>query len=385
MRLTKLFKEFLQTEQSSGVILIVCTLISLFAVNFGFADPYIGFWETKLGSHSIAHWVNDGLMAIFFLLIGLELEREIYKGELSDFKKALLPIIAAVGGVTVPALIYFGFNNGLPTISGIGIPMATDIAFALGALSLLGSRVPPTLKVLLTALAVIDDLMAIIVIAVFYTTSLSMVNLVISLGILAGLGVLNRLKVDNLWIYLLAGAVAWFFMLKSGVHATISGVILAFVIPFRDGSEKSISYQLQHHLHKPVAYFILPVFALANTAIVIEADWASSLKEPYALGIILGLVLGKPIGITLFSWLSAKLGFTSLPSDLKWSNIVGMGCLAGIGFTMSIFITMLAFDDAHLINNAKLKILIASTLAGIIGFVYLKATLSNKVYSDELE
>ena len=379
MKLTKLFREFLATEQSSGIILIVCTLCSLFIVNFGFETEYLSFWEAKAGSHSIAHWINDGLMAIFFLLIGLELEREIYKGELSNLKNALLPIIAAIGGVCVPALIYFGFNKGLPTVSGIGIPMATDIAFAIGALSLLGSRVPASLKIFLTALAVIDDLIAIIVIAVFYTSNLVLVNLAISLGILGILLILNRLKVYTLLPYLIGGVIAWYFMLKSGVHATISGVLLAFVIPFGSGEEDSPSYKLQHFLHKPVAYFILPVFALANTAIVLQSDWQSSMVEPYALGIILGLVLGKPIGITLFTWLSMKLKITKLPKDLNIVHIIGMGCLAGIGFTMSIFVTLLAFDDAHLINNAKFKILIASTFAGIIGYIFLRIYLTKEV------
>jgi NhaA family Na+:H+ antiporter len=322
-------------------------------------------------------------MAIFFLLIGLELEREIYQGELSSLKNASLPIFGALGGMLIPAGIFLLLNFGTETQSGAGIPMATDIAFAIGILSLLGNRVPVSLKIFLTALAVIDDLGAIIVIAIFYTSSLSFLSLGIAIGILGVLGILNRLKVHNLIPYLIGGVIAWYFMLQSGVHATITGVILAFVIPFGDGGEKSPSYILQHFLHKPVAFIILPLFALANTCIAIGGDWISNLGTPDSLGIIEGLVLGKPLGILLFSFIAVWLGLAVLPEDLKWKNILGAGFLGGIGFTMSIFITLLAFEDPALINGSKIAILIASCSAAILGFFTLKFTLNNSIQENE--
>lgn len=274
--------------------------------NSSFSQEYLHFWHTNINGHSLEHWINDGLMAIFFLLIGLELEREVYIGELSDLKKATLPIFAALGGMIVPALLYLSLNFGTETQSGAGIPMATDIAFALGILSLLGNKVPTSLKVFLTALAVIDDLGAILVIAIFYTNNLSLFNLGIALGIFAVLLIMNRLKVRNLIPYLVLGVFMWYFMLNSGVHATISGVLLAFAIPFGNGDKKSTSYILQHWLHKPVAFLILPIFALANTAIIINSDWHYALTHHYTIGIAIGLILGKFIGISLFSYLCCK-------------------------------------------------------------------------------
>jgi len=268
------------------------------------------------------------------------------------------------------------------TQSGAGIPMATDIAFAIGILALLGNRVPVSLKVFLTALAVIDDLGAIIVIAIFYTASLSFLNLGIAIGILAVLVILNRLKVHSLIPYLIGGVIAWYFMLQSGVHATITGVILAFVIPFGDGGEKSPSYILQHYLHKPVAFIILPLFALANTGIAIGGDWVSNLGTSDSLGIIEGLVIGKPLGIIIFSFAAVVLGLAVLPEDLKWKHILGVGFLGGIGFTMSIFITLLAFDNPAIINNSKIAILAASIIAGLAGFILLKLTLGKSITDD---
>ncbi|CEN32712.1 Na+/H+ antiporter NhaA [Capnocytophaga cynodegmi] len=379
MKQTKLFKDFFNSEKAGGVVLIICTIVSLLVANSSFGDEYLGFWHTSFQGHSIAHWVNDGLMAIFFLLIGLELEREVYKGELSNIKDALLPIFGALGGILLPAGIYLLFNFGTETQSGAGIPMATDIAFALGILALLGSRVPVSLKVFLTALAVIDDLGAIIIIAIFYTKELFLSNLFIALGIFAFLLVLNRLKVRNLIPYIVGGVVMWYFMLHSGVHATITGVLLAFAIPFGNGDEKSTSYLLQHFLHKPVAFVILPIFALANTAILFNGNISETLTENYSLGILLGLVLGKPLGIFLLTYLAVTFGFCKLPSELNWKSIFGVGLLGGIGFTMSIFITLLAFDNDLIINNAKLIILISSLLAGILGFVTLKLSLKAKI------
>ena len=383
MKATQLYKDFFESEKSGGLVLIAFTLISLLIANSGFGNSYIHLWETQFAGHSIEHWINDGLMTIFFLLIGLELEREIYKGELSHIKDALLPIFGALGGMLVPALIFLLFNFGTNTQSGAGIPMATDIAFALGILSLLGNRVPTSLKIFLTALAVIDDLGAIIIIAVFYTKTLLWANLLIALGIFTFLLILNRLKVNNLIPYLIGGVIMWYFMLHSGVHATITGVLLAFAIPFGDGGEKSPSYVLQHFLHKPVAFIIMPIFALANTAIVIGSDFNSIISQNYSVGIALGLIIGKPLGIITILFLAIKLKFCQLPNELNWKSILGVGFLAGIGFTMSIFITLLAFEKETIINNAKFIILLASLIAGLIGFISLKLTLSREIIDEE--
>ena len=377
MRLTKTFKAFFESEKSGGLLLLFVTIISLLLANSPIQTEYIAFWETTVGGHSVTHCINDGLMAIFFLLIGLELEREIYHGELSNIKNASLPIFGALGGMAVPAGVFLIFNYGTITQNGAGIPMATDIAFAIGILSLLGNRVPTSLKVFLTALAVIDDLGAIMVIAVFYTETIVYMNLLIAFAIMGGLFILNRRKVHNLIPYLIGGAAMWYFMLNSGVHATVTGVLLAFVIPFGNGSKETSSYKLQHFLHKPAAFIILPLFAMANTGIAISSNWHEELNHPNTIGIILGLVVGKPLGIWLFSFLAVSLGICTLPRDLKWSNILGAGMLGGIGFTMSIFITMLAFknDGEAVITYSKIAILIASFIAGTIGFLWLKFNL----------
>ncbi|MBL0287203.1 MAG: Na+/H+ antiporter NhaA [Bacteroidetes bacterium] len=375
MKGTKLFTDFFNSEKSSGLVLIACTIFSLLLANSNFGTNYLELFQAQFAKHSLEHWINDGLMTIFFLLIGLELEREIYQGELSNIKDALLPIFGALGGMFVPAGIFLLLNYGTSTQSGAGIPMATDIAFALGILSLLGSRVPISLKVFLTALAVIDDLGAIIIIAIFYTKTLLWSNLFIALGIFLLLFVLNRMKVRNLIPYLIGGIAMWYFMLHSGVHATITGVLLAFAIPFGNGDEKSTSYILQHFLHKPVAFIILPIFALANTAIVFSGDITQTLSENNSLGIALGLIVGKPIGIFLLTFLAVAFGFCKLPTDLNWKSIFGVGLLGGIGFTMSIFVTLLAFDNETIINNSKLVILISSSTAGLLGFLTLRLTL----------
>ena len=355
--------------------MVACTVISMILANSGFRESYIGFWNTDIVGHGLNHWINDGLMAIFFLLIGLELEREIYKGELSNVKNALLPISGAIGGMLFPAAIFLIFNWGTNTQSGAGIPMATDIAFALGILSLLGNKVPVSLKIFLTALAVIDDLGAIIVIAIFYTKSIAWIYLLMSLGIWVLLLALNRFKVHNLLPYIIGGIGMWYCMLHSGVHATISGVLLAFAIPFGNGDERSGSYLLQHWLHKPVAFIILPLFALANTAVLINPGWQHTLTEPLGIGILSGLALGKPIGIMLISFIAVKSGICELPPDIKWKHVLGAGLLAGIGFTMSIFITLLAFENETVINDAKFLILIASLVSGLLGFIWLQRSL----------
>jgi len=377
MKKTKLFHDFFESEKAGGFILIICTIVSLLVANSVWSESYLHIWHSQIGNQSIEYWINDGLMTIFFLLIGLELEREVYIGELSNFKNALLPISAALGGMIVPAGLYLILNYGSVTQSGAGIPMATDIAFALGILSLLGNRVPVSLKVFLTALAVIDDLGAILIIAIFYTKNLIWTNLLIALGIFAFLLVLNRLKIRNLIPYLVGGIVMWYFMLNSGVHATITGVLLAFAIPFGNGDEKSSSFVLQHFLHIPVAFIILPLFALANTAIILKSDWQFMLSHHYTIGIALGLLVGKPIGIWLFSYLSVKFKISELPTDLNWKSILGVSFLGGIGFTMSIFITLLAFSDGEHIDNSKIMILISSLIAGIIGLIFLKSTIKN--------
>lgn len=390
-RLTKLFIDFFESEQASGVILILCMVTSIAIANSYFGNGYIDFWLTKVGfeigntiflKYSLEHWINDGLMAIFFLLIGLEIERELYIGELSDLRNATLPIFAAIGGMAIPALLHFLLNRGTETQAGMGIPIATDIAFALGVLAILGSRVPISLKIFLAALAIMDDLGAIFIIAIFYMGSFSLLYFVLALGIFAGLLILNRLGVHRLPFYLIPGFVMWYFMLKSGIHATIAGVLLAFAIPFARGDEKSPSYKLQHFLHRPVAFIIMPLFALANTGFVITGNGIEGLATSNSLGIIAGLFFGKPLGIVLFSVLAVKLDLSQLPGDLFWRHIIGAGFLGGIGFTMSIFITLLAFGNPDIIQNSKISILLGSFMAGTVGFLILgRKTVSKSISS----
>lgn len=383
MKITKIFNHFFHSEKSGGILLLICTAVSLFLANSSYSEGYVHFWHQTFANQPLEYWINDGLMTIFFLLIGLELEREIYNGELSNIKNALLPISAALGGMIIPAIIYLSVNWGSPTQSGAGIPMATDIAFALGILSLLGNKVPTSLKIFLTALAVIDDLGAILVIAFFYTEQVFWGNLGIAMGLFGSMLVLNRVKIHNMIPYLILGFFMWYFMLHSGVHATITGVLLAFAMPFSAGDKKSPSILLQHFLHIPVAYVILPIFALANTAIVFQPDLLNGLSQKYTIGIALGLIFGKPIGIMLFSYISVKLKMGVLPEGCDWKSILGAGFLGGIGFTMSIFISLLAFSDNEIINNSKIMILIASLIAGTIGFIYLKIILKQH-HDDEI-
>ena len=382
MFITRLYKEFFDSEKTGGLILIIMTILSMAIANSQWSREYLEFWNTKIGGHTLLHWINDGLMAIFFLLIGLELEREIYDGELSSLRNASLPIFAATGGMIVPALIFLMLNAGTPAQAGAGIPMATDIAFAIGILSLLGKRVPASLKIFLTALAVIDDLGAIVIIAVFYSGSVSVMNLLAALGIFLILIFLNRLKVINLIPYLIGGILMWIFMSKSGVHATLTGVLLAFTIPFGNGSDHSPSYRLQHFLHKPVALLILPLFALANTCLPIDDEMLAELGDNHSLGIITGLFIGKPLGIVLFSMAGVSLGWSALPSDLNWRNIIGAGFLAGIGFTMSIFISILAFKSPELIDISKISVFVGSLLSGITGLSLLAFTLRKQAETD---
>ncbi|MDB5800013.1 MAG: Na+/H+ antiporter NhaA [Rhodocyclales bacterium] len=372
----KIIQRLFESEKSGASLLIVCTVVSLAIANTPWGPAYAILWHTTVAGLSVEHWINDALMAVFFLFIGLELERELYSGELSSLRDALLPLIAAIGGICAPALLHFALNHGTPTQAGMGIPMATDIAFALGILALLGNRVPLSLKVFLTALAVMDDLGAIIVIAVFYTADLSLVYLLGALGVFALLVTCNRVfRIMALLPYLLGGALMWFFMLKSGMHATIAGVLLAFAIPYsaRADDEESPSHRLEHRLHKPVAFIILPLFALANTGVLISSGWQQEILDSNSLGIIIGLVLGKPLGIFLLSFVAVALGVCRLPADLKWRHIFGAGLLGGIGFTMSIFIGNLAFvGNAEIVNASKMAILLASLTSGLLGFAWLR-------------
>ena len=385
-KITNMFKEFLENKKAGGFILILCTVVSMIIANSGFGDGYIHFWHTVIGfsigeadlNFPVEFWINDGLMVIFFLLVGLEIERELYVGELSDIKSAMLPVCAAAGGMLVPALLHFSFNAGTDTQSGIGIPMATDIAFALGVLSLLGSRVPVSVKIFLTALAIIDDLGAIIVIALFYTKGFSIIYFTLALSVFIILLVLRKLKVMNLIFYIIPGILMWFFMLKSGIHPTITGVLLAFAIPFRNANGESPSVKLEHSLIKPVSFLILPVFALANTGIIFSAGWYEGILSNNSLGIITGLVLGKPVGIIIFSYIAIKTKLGNLPSDINFKHITGAGILAGIGFTMSIFITLLAFDDASVIVNSKIAVLLASLISGSSGYFFLRSASASK-------
>jgi len=383
--LSNTFNRFVDSEKSSGVLLVICTAVSLLVANSPIGADYSSFWRIQAGPLSLEHWINDALMAIFFLLVGLELERELYIGELSDFRNALLPILAAVGGMVAPALIHFSLNAGTPTQAGVGIPMATDIAFALGVLAILGNRAPASLKVFVVAFAVMDDLGAIVVIAVFYTAQLSIWHLVCALAVWASLIALNRLRVMALFPYLLGGALIWFLMLKSGVHATIAGVMLAFAVPFSamDDDEASPSHRLEHFLHKPVAFIVLPIFVLANTAILVDADWMQGLTSMNSLGIAAGLVVGKPLGVTLLCFIAVTCGLCRLPPDLGWRHILGAGMLGGIGFTMSIFIANLAFaGNAATIDGSKMAILSASLTAGAVGFLFLRSFTASRSNRD---
>jgi len=365
--ITRLFLDFFKSEKFSGFLLIGCTGLSLLLANSIWGYAYAHFWHQPLAGLTIELWINDGLMAVFFLLVGLEIEREIYIGELSTFRHATLPIVAAVGGMLVPAGIHLFLNTGTATAPGAGIPMATDIAFALGILSLAGKAVPPALKVFLAALAIIDDLGAIVVIALFYTEQLSTLYLSVALLIFAFLFFIGKKGITNGWIYGLGGLVLWYCMFRSGVHATISGVLLAFAIPTGKGGDQSLSARLQHFLHPVVAFFIVPIFALANTGIILSGEILHTLGSLNSLGIMMGLTLGKPIGIFLFCAAAVKIKTASLPAGVTWKHILAAGMLAGIGFTMSIFITILAFPDPAIIVSSKVAILVASIVSALIG------------------
>jgi NhaA family Na+:H+ antiporter len=378
VKLTETFSRFAKSEQFGGVLLLGCTVVSLALANSPLSAAYIDAWHVKLGPLSIEHWINDALMAVFFLFIGLELERELYVGELSKLRNALLPAFAAVGGMIAPALFHFALNGGTDTQAGFGIPMATDIAFALGVLALLGNRVPAALKVFVVAYAVIDDLGAIALIATAYTAQISGAWLAAALATWLLLILLGRpLRVMALAPYLLGGAFLWVCVLNAGIHASIAGVMLAFAIPFsaRAPQLESPSHRLEQRLHKPVAYLILPLFALANTGVPVDSEAIAELATANSIGIVLGLLVGKPFGVILLCMLAVACRVSSLPEGVRWSHIVGAGMLGGIGFTMSIFITNLAFaSSANAIDSSKLAVLAASLIAGILGFIWLRVS-----------
>lgn len=421
--------EFIKTESFSGILLLISAVLALIVANSPLADLYTQLFQTKLTvgfegadiSKPIILWVNDGLMAIFFLLIGLEIKREVKYGELSSFQSAILPVIAAFGGALVPGLIFFGFNAGTEFVDGWAIAIATDIAFALGVLALLGSRVPVWAKIFLTAVAVVDDLMAVIVIALFYTSKISVVALGVAGATIVVLLIMNLSNIRSISLYLFVGLILWVAVLKSGVHATIAGVVLGFLIPasphanrkkllerleegvamlkdsfsredkegkenkevamhsIEDSIEKMESplHKLEHKLHPMVAYFIMPVFAFANAGVALSAEQAvAAFSSTLTLGILFGLFLGKQIGIMFSVWISSKLGIVKLPdSDKVWTIFYGIACLTGIGFTMSLFISGLSFTDPTHIEYSKVGIFLASLLSGLLGYFFLKMRL----------
>ena len=430
-KITYPIQEFLHQEASGGILLIIATVIALAWANSPFAESYHHLWHTYLSidlggiglKYSLHHWINDGLMVIFFFVVGLEIKRELLVGELSSVKKAALPIAAALGGMIFPALTYTIFNLGTEGASGWGIPMATDIAFVVGILALLGKRVPLALKIFILALAIVDDLGAVLVIAIFYTSNISFTSLLIAGGFLVLLIAMNRMGVRNLLIYTLVGVGLWLAFLKSGVHATVAGVLLAFTIPvssrintkkFKNETESLLKdfdnagehgdnvltnsdrlsiidqienncekiltplQRFEHGLHPWVSFFIMPVFALANAGVTIGSGLTSALTHPVSIGIILGLFLGKQIGIFSFSYLAVKLKLASEPEGVSWKKIYAASVLAGIGFTMSLFIANLAFNSPELLNISKVGILAGSLLSGVVGFIILKSALSKK-------
>ncbi|RZL40538.1 MAG: Na+/H+ antiporter NhaA [Pedobacter sp.] len=430
--LIKPFNRFIKSEYTGGIILFLATLIAMIWANSAYRETYFHLWEHKFTigvdrfilSKSLHHWINDGLMAIFFFVIGLELKREFIAGELSSIRKSILPIVAAIGGMIVPALIYMFFNKGMASSSGWGIPMATDIAFAIGILSLAGKSIPFGLKVFLTALAIVDDLGAVLVIAFFYTSQISIINLSIGIFFLAILALANRLGVRNIAFYGLLGiGGVWLTFLLSGVHATIAGVLVAFTIPAKtkidenkfisdleilnndfkladpdnsnlittnqlhllDSMKKLILnaetplQRLEHNMHPLVTFMIMPIFALANAGIEIRGDFFASLNNSVSIGVIAGLLLGKFLGVVISSKIVVKTGIAELPENTTWGHIYGVALLAGIGFTMSLFVTDLAFESKEMVQNAKTGILLASLIAGILGISVLKFITRKKV------
>ncbi|MEI9414579.1 Na+/H+ antiporter NhaA [Mesorhizobium sp. Cs1321R2N1] len=373
------FREFLDSEAAGGIILMVAAALALVVANSPLAETYFAILHAYLGPLSVSHWVNDGLMAVFFLLVGLEIKREMLDGQLSTWPRRVLPGIAAAGGMVVPALVYVAINSSNPAaLSGWAIPTATDIAFALGVLSLLGSRVPASLKVFLTALAIIDDLGAVIIIAIFYTSGLSLAYLGAAFAVIAVLIVLNRMRVMTLVPYLVLGAILWVLVLKSGVHATLAGVALALTIPLKRSAgighdlDHSPLHRLEHGLHKLVAFIVVPIFGFGNAGVSLAGLSFGALIEPLTLGVAAGLVVGKLVGVFGSSALAIRFGLADLPAHAGWSHMIGISLLCGIGFTMSLFIGLLAFaSDVALQDAVKVGILAGSFIAALLGAAVL--------------
>ncbi|ESW86998.1 Na+/H+ antiporter NhaA [Mesorhizobium sp. C280B] len=378
-RLVSMLREFLDSEAAGGLVLMAAAALALIVANSPLGEAYFSALHAYLGPLSVSHWINDGLMAVFFLLVGLEIKREMLDGQLSTWPRRVLPGIAAAGGMAAPALVYVAINHNNPAaLSGWAIPTATDIAFALGVLSLLGRRVPGSLKIFLTALAIIDDLGAVLIIAVFYTSGLSLAYLGAAFAVIALLVVLNRMRVLTLLPYILLGIVLWVLVLKSGVHATLAGVALALTIPLKisPGSghdlDHSPLHRLEHGLHKIVAFFVIPIFGFANAGVSLGGLSAAALIEPLTLGVAAGLVAGKLVGVFGSSALAIRLGFADLPVNAGWLHMVGISLLCGIGFTMSLFIGLLAFaSDAALQDAVKVGILAGSFIAALLGAAVL--------------
>lgn len=375
-------RDFFKMESAGGILLVIAAAIAMTIANTPLGETYQAVLHSYVLGMSVSHWINDGLMAVFFLLIGLEVKRELLEGALKSKETAIFPAIAAVGGMLAPALIYVAFNAGdAEAISGWAIPAATDIAFALGIMALLGKRVPIALKVFLLALAIIDDLGVVVIIALFYTGDLSTTALLVGFVMTGVLFMLNAKKVTKLTPYMIVGAILWFAVLKSGVHATLAGVVIGFSIPLQGKpGEHSPLKHMEHALHPYVAFGILPLFAFANAGISLEGVSLSGLTSMLPLGIALGLLVGKPLGIFTFSWASVKMGVAKLPEGINFKHIFAVSVLCGIGFTMSIFISSLAFADVspEFDTYARLGILMGSTTAAIIGYVLLRISLPNK-------
>ncbi|MEN4917419.1 Na+/H+ antiporter NhaA [Achromobacter spanius] len=397
VRPSSFLQAFLQSEALGGYVLMLAAVAALVVANTPVAPLYFDVLGAKLGfeagpvllKETVLHWINDGLMAVFFLLVGLEIKREVLDGQLRGAARIVLPGIAAIGGMAVPAAIYVLVNLGSPdTLRGWAIPAATDIAFALGILALLGSRVPTSLKIFLTALAILDDLGAIVIIALFYTADLNLFALGMAGALLACLFCLNRAGVLRLAPYLLLGAVLWYFVLKSGVHATLAGVALALAIPLRRQNQggahgHSPLHALEHALHKPVALLIVPIFGFANAGVSFAGMGLASLAQPVPMGVALGLFLGKQLGVFGFAWLAIKSGIASLPRHATFTQLYGVALLCGIGFTMSLFIGALAFTDAATIDATKIGVLTGSLASAVVGFILLRAAGASPRKSDQ--
>lgn len=390
MSLARAFDKFFNHDASGGILLMLSAVAALLVANSGFAPAYDSFLNAKLSltlngeglSKALILWINDGLMAIFFFLIGLELKREMLEGKLKNPRDVILPGVAAIGGMALPALVFIYFNWGLPSLNGWAIPAATDIAFALGILALVGARAPVSLKVFLLTLAILDDLGAIVIIALFYTAELKVDYLLYALIPLAGLAWLNMKGAHRLAPAIILGAIMWFFVLKSGVHATLAGVITAFFIPLKDKYGKSPLHSLEHALAPYVLYLIVPIFAFANAGVVLTGLSMDDFVAPLSLGIMLGLIVGKQLGVFGFVFLMVKLGWARLPHGANWLHVYGVACLAGIGFTMSLFIGNLSFDDPAMMNQVRLGVLSGSVLSAVLGYATLMLA-SSRTAGDE--